>query len=70
VHKHDSTPCGCMTHDTHWTCGCCTFCCSGRGRVAYEDLSEGEQLELQQLVLRYLNGELGTCFCCHLLLLV
>lgn len=29
---------------------------SGRGRVGYEDLSEGEQLELQQLVLRYLNG--------------
>jgi hypothetical protein len=35
----------------------CVVCCSGRGRVAYEDLSEGEQLELQQLVLRYLHGE-------------
>lgn len=30
---------------------------SGRGRVVYEDLSDGERLELQQLVLRYLSGE-------------
>lgn len=29
---------------------------SGRGRVLYEDLSEGERLELQQLALRYLSG--------------
>lgn len=29
---------------------------SGRGRVVYEDLSEGERQELQQLVLRYLSG--------------
>lgn len=41
---------------------------SGRGRVVYEDLSDGERLELQQVVLRYLSGELtaaaaaeGTC---------
>lgn len=39
-------------HSLKMFCGCC----SGRGRVGYEDLSEGEQLELQQLVLRYLNG--------------
>eukprot|EP00879_Flechtneria_rotunda_P027678 GHRR01029659.1.p1 GENE.GHRR01029659.1~~GHRR01029659.1.p1 ORF type:complete len:728 (+),score=322.72 GHRR01029659.1:391-2574(+) len=29
---------------------------SGRGRVVYEDLSAGEQLELQHLVTRYLSG--------------
>lgn len=29
---------------------------SGRGRVVYEDLSDGERLELQQLALRYLSG--------------
>lgn len=34
---------------------------SGRGRIVYEDLSEGEQLELQQLVLRYLSGRLPAC---------
>lgn len=30
---------------------------SGRGRIVYEDISDGERLELQQLVLRYLSGE-------------
>jgi hypothetical protein len=38
---------------------------SGRGRVVYEDLSEGERAELQQLVLRFLAGaegwRLGGC---------
>jgi kinesin family protein 6/9 len=29
---------------------------SGRGRIVYEDISDGERLELQQLVLRYLSG--------------
>lgn len=29
---------------------------AGRGRIVYEDLSDGERLELQQLVLRYLSG--------------
>jgi kinesin family protein 6/9 len=29
---------------------------SGRGRVVYEDLSDGERLELQQLALRFLSG--------------
>lgn len=29
---------------------------SGRGRVVYEDMSDGERLELQALVLRYLSG--------------
>jgi hypothetical protein len=46
-------------------CGCCNLitCCrfsptlSGRGRVVYDDLSEREQQELQQLVARYLTGE-------------
>jgi kinesin family protein 6/9 len=32
---------------------------AGRGRVVYEDLSDGERLELQQLVLRYLSGATG-----------
>lgn len=29
---------------------------AGRGRVLYDDPSDGERLELQQLVLRYLSG--------------
>jgi hypothetical protein len=54
--QHQSTEYCCWKSADKLVRGC-LVCCSGRGRVAYEDLSEGEQLELQQLVLRYLNGE-------------
>jgi hypothetical protein len=60
--KHRTTVYCCHKSDDHLLHNCDDFICSGRGRVAYEDLSEGEQLELQQLVLRYLNGE-PRCYC-------
>jgi hypothetical protein len=47
----------CVPH-TPTSCYRCLSCaCSGRARVNYDDLSEAEQQELQQLVARFLAGQ-------------
>lgn len=38
---------------------CFLIACSGRGHVTYDDVSESEQRELQDLVARYLAGQVG-----------